>query len=372
MDDDRRKSIKDIIRVLLAKNDPEEERNKRHAERRRSARESVVLNQKIIALFGDTVESSSSRNEGKDNSKDNKEGKYKDKEKEKEKEQKRRNSTASSHKVESERVERGERVERNERNDRKDKDDAERRRSRKYEDDRGDRRSSKKYDLESNRLVLEEIERKSWYLDVQKRDIELRMKEAEVKLKMERERIEKEREEVREERNKLNEEKSRFQRIKDEYVKERMVFEEEKQMVEKEKDKINIYNGKVRLNVGGKIFVTSLSTLVYMQNTYFHAMFSGHFNVKEDNDGEYFIDRDGTHFGYILNYMRDPSQEIILPEDKTLLKQLLREAEFYRIEHLIELITQEIDYIKWVSAKAARKAWYGVGTDTSDPAIPPQ
>jgi len=178
----------------------------------------------------------------------------------------------------------------------------------------------------------------------------------EVKLKEEREKLEKERIATRLEMERLNEQRLKFQEERDEYMKQKGLFEEEKQKIEKERDKINTHDGKVRLNVGGKKFVTSLSTLVYMQNTYFHAMFSGHFNVREDDDGEYFIDRDGTHFGYILNYMRDPSQEIILPDDTILLKQLLREVEFYRVDHLVDLINQEIDYIKWVNAKAARKA----------------
>ena len=35
------------------------------------------------------------------------------------------------------------------------------------------------------------------------------------------------------------------------------------------------------------------------------AMFSGRHNANKGGDGRYFIDRDGTHFRYILNYLRD-------------------------------------------------------------------
>ena len=35
------------------------------------------------------------------------------------------------------------------------------------------------------------------------------------------------------------------------------------------------------------------------------VMFSGRHNVTTDEDGRYFLDRDGTHFRYILNYLRD-------------------------------------------------------------------
>ena len=34
------------------------------------------------------------------------------------------------------------------------------------------------------------------------------------------------------------------------------------------------------------------------------AMFSGRFDTKPSEDGSFFIDRDGTHFRYILNYLR--------------------------------------------------------------------
>jgi hypothetical protein len=37
------------------------------------------------------------------------------------------------------------------------------------------------------------------------------------------------------------------------------------------------------------------------------AMFSGRHNTQKNDDDRYFIDRDGTHFRYILNYLRDGS-----------------------------------------------------------------
>ena len=35
------------------------------------------------------------------------------------------------------------------------------------------------------------------------------------------------------------------------------------------------------------------------------VMFSGRHHATKGGDGRYFIDRDGTHFRYILNYLRD-------------------------------------------------------------------
>ena len=61
----------------------------------------------------------------------------------------------------------------------------------------------------------------------------------------------------------------------------------------------------VRLSVGGQHFETSIDTLGRDQSSMLAVMFSGRHNVITDEDGRYFIDRDGTHFRYILNYLRD-------------------------------------------------------------------
>ena len=64
-----------------------------------------------------------------------------------------------------------------------------------------------------------------------------------------------------------------------------------------------------------------------------HAMFSGRFDPKPGEDGTYFIDRDGTHFRYILNYLR--TGKLVLPDDAVVRKELLSEAEFYQIEGIL-------------------------------------
>ena len=65
-----------------------------------------------------------------------------------------------------------------------------------------------------------------------------------------------------------------------------------------------------------------------------HAMFSGKFDSKPSEDGSYFIDRDGTHFRYILNYLR--TGQLVVPEDNTVRRELLTEAEFYQVEGIID------------------------------------
>ena len=53
----------------------------------------------------------------------------------------------------------------------------------------------------------------------------------------------------------------------------------------------------IKLNVGGKIYKTTLDTLRKDPDSMLCAMFSGRFELKADeDDGAYFIDRDGELF----------------------------------------------------------------------------
>ena len=90
----------------------------------------------------------------------------------------------------------------------------------------------------------------------------------------------------------------------------------------------------VKLNVGGQYFTTTVQTLRKDPNSMLAAMFSGTFGKKTSEDGSFFIDRDGTHFRFILNYLRDG--ELILPEGAKFLKELRKEAEFYQIQGILD------------------------------------
>ena len=89
----------------------------------------------------------------------------------------------------------------------------------------------------------------------------------------------------------------------------------------------------IKLNVGGQYFTTSLQTLTKDKGSMLHAMFSGRFDSKPAEDGSYFIDRDGSHFRYILNYLR--TGYLLIPDGKLIRKEILEEAEFYQIRGIV-------------------------------------
>ena len=79
---------------------------------------------------------------------------------------------------------------------------------------------------------------------------------------------------------------------------------------------------------------------MFIPGSTLHAMFSETSDIKPNEDGSYFIDRDGTHFRYILNYLR--TGQLIVPKDEVIRKELLAEAEFYQIEGIIKALTARV------------------------------
>lgn len=89
----------------------------------------------------------------------------------------------------------------------------------------------------------------------------------------------------------------------------------------------------LKLNIGGQLFTTSLATVRKDRGSILQGMFSERFDSKPAEDGSYFIDRDGTHFRYILNYLR--TGQLIVPEDKIIRRELFTEAKFYQVQGMI-------------------------------------
>ena len=88
----------------------------------------------------------------------------------------------------------------------------------------------------------------------------------------------------------------------------------------------------IYLNVGGVYYATSRTTLA-MGGSFFSALES---NLEADA-WEVFIDRDPTHFRYVLNWLRGVR---VVPEDDQSLQELLWEADFYGLTDLRTAIVQ--------------------------------
>jgi hypothetical protein len=107
------------------------------------------------------------------------------------------------------------------------------------------------------------------------------------------------------------------------YAAEQLAWQEEK----KKLAHIQEFKSQVMLDVGGNKFTTSLTTLQRFPDSMIGAMFSGRHALP--TTGEYFfIDRDGTHFRHILNFLRQPEGfKVDLPPEQ--LDELKRECEYY-------------------------------------------
>lgn len=64
------------------------------------------------------------------------------------------------------------------------------------------------------------------------------------------------------------------------------------------------------------------------------VMFSGRYVIDKDSDGNYFIDRDGIYFNYILNFLRN-DQDLLLV---VFVEEVLKEVMFYGILFLIDVM----------------------------------
>lgn len=99
------------------------------------------------------------------------------------------------------------------------------------------------------------------------------------------------------------------------------------------------FQGRIRLDIGGNIFTTSRLTLTQDPESMLAAMFSGRHNICLETDGTVFIDRDGTHFRYILNYLRDGRLNTDgLPRNRQVLRELRNEATYYQLHSLLQEI----------------------------------
>ena len=111
-------------------------------------------------------------------------------------------------------------------------------------------------------------------------------------------------------------------------------------------------NEIVYLDVGGLKYTTTMATLRAEKGSIFEAMLSGHYPIKKQLDGTVFIDRDGRHFHYILNYLCGSVTALEdLPLDEIVLNELMKEADFYQLLRLKSILSFGIEKTENVCEK---------------------
>ena len=174
-------------------------------------------------------------------------------------------------------------------------------------------------------------------LDSMRKNLESKLEETNAKEKFLDEKsreVAKQEQLVRQQRDELEEEKEEFQDMVakfDEEIKEMEAIHK-------------IQETKMKLDIGGHTYSTSIHTLRHDPDSMLAHMFSGRHDLKREPDGSYFIDRDGIHFRYILNFLRDGYVDSgTLPSDPVLHKELLRESKYYQLNGLVGYLEEILE-----------------------------
>ena len=142
----------------------------------------------------------------------------------------------------------------------------------------------------------------------------------------------------------LEEEKRKLEEEREKLEAEKREWEEEKERVKGTK----VLEQVVTLDVGGTKYRTTLSTLTKYPDSILEDIFSERQAIPQQEDGSYFIDRDGEAFKYILRYLRDRdlcfdylhddrlynSQGQPSPLESSLLKLVAYEAQYFKLREL--------------------------------------
>jgi hypothetical protein len=131
---------------------------------------------------------------------------------------------------------------------------------------------------------------------------------------------------------------------KEEFLKtESSLNEREKKIIDQEnfiRDQ-QLKNSKIiKLNVGGKRFTTTLTTLTSDKDSMLAAMFSGRYSLEKDEEGYHFIDRNGEYFSFILDYLRTGQLSSTAINDN-ILTELKKEVQYYQLSAMVDLPSLE-------------------------------
>ena len=149
---------------------------------------------------------------------------------------------------------------------------------------------------------------------------------------------------IKEQEEDLSKRLSRFKTGLQEFQARQQKLDEDLKRIESQN---RIAESRVTLNIGGNMFTTSIITLTKKEDSLLATMFNGRHNLQREADGSFFIDRDGTNFRFVLNYLRDGESSVdIIPDNVKLLQELVSEAEFYRLPNLKVLLEKKLEVVR--------------------------
>jgi len=118
---------------------------------------------------------------------------------------------------------------------------------------------------------------------------------------------------------------------------------------------------RIRLDVGGTHYTTTLKTLTNVPYTTLERMFTGRIPIDICQDDErVFIDRDGSHFHHILAFLRDPENYKVKVKDRATREEVRIEAEYYGLEqHMFKKEENPVpDFLGWLDNKTIKIPTY--------------
>ena len=98
----------------------------------------------------------------------------------------------------------------------------------------------------------------------------------------------------------------------------------------------NKYN-YIRFDVGSNLYLCHRDTLMKFPNSVLAKYVAPEFDQRDSELDFILIDRDGKHFGAILNFMRNPNSLDPTEWTRSTLAQLRCEADFYGLTELVEV-----------------------------------
>jgi len=123
-------------------------------------------------------------------------------------------------------------------------------------------------------------------------------------------------------------------------------------------------NDWVMLNVGGKLFYTTRSTLVKDPDSMLAKMFSADWvnYSQRDGNGAYLIDRSPEYFAPLLHYLRCGS---LIIDDSVNVEGVLEEATFFNLSALIPSLKISVDKRRRKDVSLTRKELVSILSSTS-------